>query len=135
MKANTKKYLIIGGSVIGAGVLLYLIFKPKKARANGQEMVINSTDGKLVPLSSICKPANQAFPLKNIYPTPIGIVYCVSEKVKLLQKGLNSKLPTPYAKLKVDGKFGSKTESALMTVSGVKQVNQSLYNQLTMGLY
>lgn len=74
---------------------------------------------------------NATFPLKLTSPNKKGL------NVRQLQRWLNEKLPNIYIKLDIDGIFGTKTEQALYSVTGKKEMNllefnaNEIYNELS----
>ena len=136
MQAKTKK-IVIAGSIIGTIALVAGFFivrgnrrakDIKKALQLGNpnvENIGNSTSG------------NTTAGLIE-YPLRLGYGYTGRDAersyVMVVQLYLNKKIKENnvfgLSALVVDGRFGPKTESALLKIAGVKQVTYTLYRQM-----
>ncbi len=118
MKGNNAKpvYIIAGGML--SVLLIYGIYKllTNKDEPNPFKAITKKPSG-------FCQ--HSGFPLK--YGS-------CGEKVKALQRYLNSKTRPPRILLKVDGKMGNKTIAALKRIEGISTVSQSKFEQLNIQL-
>ena len=105
------KYTLITLGVLGTGVGLYFLLRKPK---NGGS--INNPIDDLFRPSSPTRYVSDSFPLKR----DSG-----GSRVRVLQTWLNDTYGTS---LVVDGKFGPKTEAALESNTGLKEVSESYYN-------
>ena len=127
-----KSFILIGvGGLAIGGILLgrYLWLKKKRKE-------ISKTLG-IIPNTPIITTTNATknFPLK--VGSGMGNLSYQNSNVKKLQTAINNLAPTPYSKLKVDGKFGSLTLNLLnivlkdLNISNTSSsVSESLFNKL-----
>jgi hypothetical protein len=122
-KMNKKTLVIIGGGIltVGVGYLIYNLFKTKPTSFNE---AIEDTNSEVLNIvnnvtGSVYK--EQGFPLKK---------FSGGEDVKKLQRYLND--VGSYG-LTVDGKFGAKTENAVITEQEPFETFKSMYPNAVKG--
>lgn len=108
------KYTLITIGVLGTGVGLYFLFKPKSKDGDNNKNDDNVFDNLFAP--SPTRYVSDSFPLKK----DSG-----GSRVRKLQEYLNT---TYGSGLVVDGKFGPKTEAALKSNTSLTQVDETWYN-------
>lgn len=132
-KSNTKKWLLIGLGVAGAGALSYFGWqywkKRKEAESSSNE---NDTPDFPADTTSSYIPKPKAAPKRNDdFPLKKG---SKGENVRALQQVLISKLgKDALGKAGADGDFGSKTEAALKKAGLPNSIDETTYNVMVKG--
>lgn len=136
MKPTTKKWLIIGVSLIIAGAITYFAFfrKPKGAKdedSTGNDSTQgNTTSGQASTGGVYIPPATMG----DSFPLKLG---SKGERVKQIQAMLNlinkytGKGNPSVFPLQVDGIFGVNTEKGLASITGKSKVTESEYTRIS----
>ena len=123
-----KTWVGITIGVVGLGVVATMVYLGfKKPTADTTDEMSSSTNESTTTTtpSSNTTTSNESFPLKK---------GSKGSKVSKLQEGLNHYITLGRivsAKLIVDGSFGSKTENALLLLTGMKTADSNLYNEIS----
>jgi len=124
-KYLTKKNMMIGGGILAAGIIVFLLMRGKKEAKEtkaigGSSSEPNFTNTEYSPSTGI------SWPLKR----GSGVNPEEKAAVKVVQRWLNQRLKAPMAQLVVDGLFGVKTEAALIQLEGISTISVRKYGQL-----
>jgi hypothetical protein len=130
MENKTKK-IIIAGSIAGVVIAVAGFFIVRKRKATAIEKAL---------LASVDNNGSNNIAANKLieYPIRFGYGYVGRDAersyVMVVQTYLNKKIKENniygLAPLVVDGRFGAKTEDALMKIAGTKQVTYTLYTQM-----
>jgi hypothetical protein len=114
---KNKKPILIGGGILVAGVIIFLIMRKKSGI---------SLDVKTADIGS--QATGVVYPIKR----KLGAETNQEEKavVSNIQRYLNSKITFVEVPIDVDGIFGEKTETMAQRILGVKTVSYSLYKEI-----
>lgn len=121
MKKSDKIALFVGAGTLVSVGLAYLIYR-KRMKAKEAAPVDDSNTNEQPQATCV------VFPLSK--GSGIGTRSCAKDQVKTLQQYVNASLPFPYARLTVDGQWGSMTESAVKTVMGKNTVNEAEFTNI-----
>lgn len=129
---NTKKIVIASAIILTVtGIILWATGVFKKDGNNGNGGDENTGDKGSGSGTGTNKETCDNFKIKFPIKKGHGVSnICERPWVKGIQSYLNANLKVPMALLVVDGKFGSKTKTALVQITGKDTVSQSEYNQM-----
>jgi len=141
---NQTKAFLIGGSVVLAGVGIYMIYRLRKKDASSNansdvERIINKTPSPAVTLPAPgtgASSSSQTAPPVNTLPLPTstdsGFPLQKGSKGNLVKKLQNALITllgkSILPKYGADGDFGSETEAALQTDGSPTVVDESRFN-------
>jgi hypothetical protein len=109
-----QKELIIGLSVIAAGIGAYFLLKPKTQEIN---LPVDEPNNNILP------PPPPPPPIKTINKNLLLKQGSKGDEVKELQKLLGG--------LTIDGIFGNATKNRLFTIKGVSEITLNNYNKIS----